>query len=232
MNDPYTVATNGCPEGVSPCLADGGLRVVANGVENKENLRSTSTTIKDPTDESDGIVLSASNLPIECRQFGGDKIWATMYEQMLRGKRVLLSETFEQWVLRFEHMAAPDWCAKFVTKQRLTDVQSNHAIFRIETPSVSLRVNVGTNYQGGDGETDWDGAVLPDLQFWQMDVGFEGLNLAGSLSGILGETADPVVDDEGRDIMEGIEAVRGAVEDYKVSGALGTHFEMLDMRGN
>lgn len=223
MNDPYTVATNGCPDGVSPCLADGGLRVVVNGEESKDYLRSTSTIIGHPTGEIGNIVLSASNLPIECRQFGGEKIWAIMHDQMLRGTRKLRSETFEEWVLRFEHMAAPEWCAKFVTEQRLTDVQSDHAIFKIETPSVALRVNVGTNHQG-DGETDWDGTVLPDLRFWQMDVGFEGLNLAGPLAGILGETANPVVDEEGHAVMEGLEAIRGAVGDYRVSGAFATKF--------
>ena len=95
------------------------------------------------------------------------------------------------------------------------------------TPAVTVRLNVGTNYQGG-GEVDWDGHVLPDLEFWQMDVGLHGLSLDNeSLSGILGETARPVLDEDGHEVMEGYDAFRGTVEDYRVSGPLGTDFALL-----
>lgn len=36
---------------------------------------------------AEGIAVSASNLPVECRQFGGDMIWARMYDEMLQGQR-------------------------------------------------------------------------------------------------------------------------------------------------
>ena len=62
------------------------------------------------------------------------------------------------------------------------------------TSSVTVGLNVGTNFQGNGG-VDWDGRVLPDLEFWQMDVGLDGLSLDNdSLIGILGETARPNVD--------------------------------------
>lgn len=84
--------------------------------------------------------------------------------------------------------------------------------------------------QGG-GELDWDGRVLPDLEFWQMDVGMDGVDIDNlSLSGILGETARPVLDEAGREVMEGFEAFRGTVDDYRVSGPLGTHFALLDKK--
>ena len=105
-------------------------------------------------------------------------------------------------------------------------VQSNHAIFQIVTPPVTVRLNVGTSFQG-NGELDWDGRVLPDLEFWQIDVGLHGLSIESeTLSGILGETARPVLDKDGHAVMKGDEAFRGTVEDYRVSGSLGTKFTL------
>ena len=224
VTNPYDVGTDGCPRGFSPCLADGGLRAIVDGEEVDDLLRFSRNEYV-----ADGIALSASNLPVECRQFGGDKIWANMYEEMLQGERQLsLDETFEDWILRFDHMAAADWCTQYIAQHDLVDLQSNHAIFKIETSSVTVRLNVGTNYQG-NGELDWDGRVLPDLEFWQMDVGLQGLSLESeSLSGILGETARPVVDMDGHEVMKGSAAFRGTVEDYRVSDALGTDFALLN----
>ena len=224
VKNPYDVHTNGCPSGASPCLSDGGLRAIVDG-EDVEGLLHFSR------DENvvEGIKVSASNLPVECRQFGGDKIWADMYDEMLRGTRQLAGEErFEDWILRFDDMAAPSWCAQYIGEHDLADLQSIHTVFKIVTSSVTLRLNVGTNSQG-EGELDWDGRVLPDLEFWQMDVGLDGLSIDHeSLSGILGETARPVLDDYGHEVMEGFEAFPGTVEDYRVSGPLGTHFALLD----
>lgn len=195
-------------------------------------LRTTPLTPPAPNiviymDHSGGLELSASNLPIECRQFGGDKIWAKMYEEMLQGRRVLPEANFEDWVMSFDYsMAAPDWCVKYIMEKGLNHVQSDHAVFRIDTPAVGVRLNVGINHQY-EGEYNWDGRVLPDLDFWQMDVGLEGLVLEDTLSGILGETVRPVVDAEGREVMDGLGAIRGTVEDYTVSDALGIDFALL-----
>ena len=61
-----------------------------------------------------------------------------------------------------------------------------------------------------------------------MDVGLDGLAIDNEhLSGILGETALPVVDENGAEVMEGYDAFRGSVEDYRVSDALGTDFALL-----
>eukprot|EP00903_Cladosiphon_okamuranus_P010195 g9654.t1 len=190
VEHPYTIDTDGCPEDVSPCLANCGLRMVVDGQKADELLRFSS---KVPV--ADGAIsVSASNLPVECRQFGGDKIWARQYEKMmLEGRRQLFDdESLEDWILKFDNtMAAPGWCAKYI---------------------------VG-----------WNGRVLPDLEFWQMDVGLDGLDVEKpALSGILGETARPVYDGSGKEVMEGFEAFRGTVEDYRVSGALGVRFALLD----
>lgn len=223
VKNPYDVDTGDCPGGVSPCLSNGGLRAVVDGVQKDDLLRSLR---KESVTES--ITVSASNLPVECHQFGGAKIWARMYEEMLQGRRELaVEDVFEDWVLRYDTMAAPDWCSRFIEQNDLADVQSVHAVFKIETPSTTVRLNVGTNYQG-DGELASDGRVLPDLEFWQMNVGMDGLSLENpSLSGLLGETARPVLDANGNPVMEGYEAFRGTVEDYRVDGPLGTDFAIL-----
>ena len=152
-----------------------------------------------------------------------------MYDEMIQGSRELLvEESFEDWILRFDHMAASDWCRQYIAQHNLADLQSNHALFKIVTSSVIVRLNVGTSLQG-NGELDWDGRVLPDLEFWQMDVGFHGLSVEHeTLSGILGETARPIVDKDGHEVMKGYEAFRGTVEDYRVSGPLGTDFALLN----
>ena len=222
VTNPYDVNTDGCPPDMSPCLSNGGLRAVVDGEEVDDLLRFSRDKYV-----TDGIAVSASNLPVECRQFGGDKIWARMYGEMLEGQRELaVEESFEDWILRFDHMAAPDWCAQYVAQNHLADVQSIYSVFKIVTSSVMVRLNVGTNFQGY-GELDWDGRVLPDLEFWQMDVGLDGLSLENeSLTGILGETARPVLDKDGRKVMQGYGAIRGAVEDYRVSSALSTDFAL------
>ena len=223
VKNPYDIDTDGCPSGTMPCLSDGGLRAVVDG-EEVEGLLHFSRN----EHVVDGITMSASNLPAECRQFGGDKIWARMYDEMLQGSRELaIEEQFEDWILRFDHMAAPEWCVQYIGQHDLSELQSIHAVFKIVTPTVTVRLNAGTNSQE-EGELDWDGRVLPYLEFWQMDVGLDGLSLDHeSLSGLLGETARPVLDVDGREVMEGFEAFRGTVGDYRVSGPQGTEFALL-----
>lgn len=46
-------------------------------------------------------------------------------------------------------------------------------------------------------------------------------------SGLLGETARPVVGADGMPVMHGAGAMRGEVENYRVDGPLGTDFHML-----
>ena len=227
VKDPYTTITDGCT-GVgidSVCLADGGLRATVNGDE--------ATHLLHPARHAHvagGVDVSSSNLPVECRQFGGDKLWARMYAEMQQGRRELKAETassFEDWVLSFDQMAAPGWCAKYIAEHGLEEVQSIHAILKIMTPTVDVRLNAGLGYQSY-GELNWDGRILPDLEFWQMDVGLDGLDIENEhLSGILGETARAVIDGDGHEILEGEGAFRGTVEDYRVSGALGTDFALL-----
>lgn len=101
-----------------------------------------------------------------------------------------------------------------------------HAVLKIDTPFVSVRVNVGINHQGR-GEKDWDGRVLPDLDVWQINMRLESLDFADALSGILWETARPELDKSSNPIMTGMEAIRATVEVYRVSGALGVDFHLV-----
>ena len=226
MKNPYDVDTNGRHSGISPCLTIGGLRALVDGEEVESLLRFS-------RDEyvTDGITVSSFNLPAECRQFGGDKIWPRMYDELLQGTRDLATEEpFEDWILRFDDMAAPNWCKIHIEQHDLADLQSIHSVFEIVTFAATIRLNVGTNYQGS-GDLDWNGRVLPDLEFWQMDVGLHGLSIENeSLSGLLGETARRVLDEGGREVMEGYETFHGTVEDYHVSGPLGTDFALLSRR--
>lgn len=228
VEEPYTVDTDGCPKGVSPCLANGGLRIHVDD-QRVERLHqfTRQASVADGT-----ILISASNLPVECRQFGGDRIWARIFEDMMVKTRQLRGDdSLEEWILKYNSMAAPDWCAKYIAENDLADLQSNHAIFKIETGTIMIRLNAGVNYQG-EGEKDWDGRTLPELEFWQMDVEIHGLNVDDpTLSGLLGETARAVYDENGEAIMEGFDAFRGTGEDYRVSSALGVHFPFLDQKG-
>lgn len=70
-----------------------------------------------------------------------------------------------------------------------------------------------------------DGRVLPELEFWQMDVHIEWLDVnPESVTGILGETMRPVLDETGAPSLTGAEAMRGNVEDFRVSGPLMSDF--------
>lgn len=64
VKNPYTTATDGCPTDVSPCLANGGLRAVVDGYDVEDLLHfSRRASVAGNT-----ILVSASNLPVECRQ--------------------------------------------------------------------------------------------------------------------------------------------------------------------
>lgn len=227
LNDPYTIDTEGCADDSLPCLADGALRIVVDGVEHND-LQVPSEAV-----ELEGErFFSSANLPVECRRFGGDRIWAAQFAEMATEQRSLrVSEKgFGEWILDEGSMAAPTWCAKFLEEKGLPGllaVQSNHAIVRVVTPTVSLRINIGVNHQ--DRVTSDDGAtvLVPELEFWQGDVGLERGQFSKTVSGMLGETSRPVLDVHGLPVMEGIGAIRGTPESYRVDGPFGVEFEQL-----
>ena len=68
VKDPHDLVSS-CPAGVSPCLADGSLRVVLDG---EEMLIAPGTV---PL--GDGVSVSAANLPGSCRSFGFEQVRRT-----------------------------------------------------------------------------------------------------------------------------------------------------------
>ena len=220
--EPYSGDTPGCPDGVFPCLADGGLRFVVDGQESNAFLSPIRNEIVE-----DAFELSSSNLPLECHEFGGGEEWELLYEEMRRGDRELAEPSFEEWVLSYPHMVAPEWCAKYISEIGLADEQSKQSVLRIVTADVIIRFSVGVNHRQ-PGKIDRFGRELPELDFWQSSVGLYGINLDNErLTGILGETARPVRDTNGEVITKGIKAMRGIVADYRVSSPVGKNFALL-----
>lgn len=229
VTDPYTTATNGCPHDLSvPCLADGGVRILVDG-EASTILQAPAVNVRLPGRSP--VVVSAANLPAECRPFGGDRIWATQFKQSMANQRGLRldSVSLGEWILQPHSLAAPTWCAKYLEEggsAGLLSTSSEHATIRVETPKASVRINVGVNYQ--DLETAPDGTVLvPELEFWQTDLGFDGLELSDSVTGLMGDTSRFVLDDEGVPVTSGLSALHGVVESYRVSGPFARDFEKL-----
>lgn len=222
--EPYSTETEGCPDDwYTPCLAENALRIIVDG---KEHLAVPTERSSLPGDAT----ITASNLPAECQPYGGDLIWANTFAQMCAQRRVSES-SFIDWVSSWsESTAAPGWCDKFLAEAGVEGAlmySSKHAVFSIDTPALAVRVHHGTNHQGSEALDD--GRVLPELEFWQMNVYVEHLDVnADTVTGILGETARPVLDEAGLPIMYGSAALRGEVEDYRISGPLATDFKHFD----
>lgn len=143
--NPYSTDTPGCaPDLVGPCLSDGVLKITIDGqvhapipVENKHL--------------NEGATMSVMNLPAECQPYGGDVMWARTFEQMTQRRLMIEPTSFSEWVLEWvDSTAAPLWCEKFINDfgaEDLLDSLSKHAVFRIQTSDVSVRLHHGTNHQ-------------------------------------------------------------------------------------
>ncbi|CAN0241248.1 unnamed protein product, partial [Ectocarpus fasciculatus] len=111
VTNPYETHMNdGCPDGVStPCLANGGLSVTVNGEKDTDD-NPLLHPVRAEILPGGSMEVSAANLPVECWGFGGDAIWARRYADMMaQGRRTESGQSFEDWVLSFDHMAAHDW---------------------------------------------------------------------------------------------------------------------------
>lgn len=228
VKNPYTIETGPCTVGDHglPCLANGALQLSLDG-ETLSELQYPGEVNDLPGD----MTIFAANLPAECQPFGGDRIWAAQYAEIMRAAhRSLRSINFSNWILEADTLAAPTWCEKFLNEKRLEGllrVQSNHAIFRVQTPTATLRINFGINHQdlvtGPDGHT----VIVPQLEFWQGDIGVERRQFSQSVGGMLGETTRLVYDASGIPVMNGLEVLSRPVESYEVSGPLGEDIEQL-----
>lgn len=222
--NPYTTEVEGCPgDWSAPCLSENALRITVGGEEQQ--------AVPDEAVRLAGnAIMLATNLPPECQPFGGDIVWAETFAKMTSRRLSRHVESFTKWAsMWIASTAAPTWCTKFIEEAGMEGVlasRSKHSVFRIQTPTLTVRLHHGTNHQGG--EVLPDGRVLPKLEFWQMNVHLEWYNLdEDTVTGMLGETIRPVLDEDGLPIMAGDDAMRGEVEDYRISGPLATDFKFF-----
>eukprot|EP00903_Cladosiphon_okamuranus_P009792 g9309.t1 len=212
-----------CPAGVSPCLADGALSVSIDGRE--ELLQPGTVSV------ATGVTVSAANLPGACRSFGFEKYWEKKkleYAQAL-GRRLSVEQSFGEWVLGDPTATNMEECTEYVARataiseEGMFEHQSEHASFQIVLPTARIRLSHGRLHQlpVRDPTNRFD---LPDHTTWQMNMAVDHNDVSGEATGILGETLIPTLDDSGMPIMQGMGAIRGSQEDYRVAGALGVYF--------
>ena len=226
-HDTTDVANDGSALG--PCLVNGGLRVTVDGREEMQGAGESHF--------EGGIHITAVNLPLECQRFGDYLMWGDLNEKqkLMHADRNLRSPglvtSIFDWLLEDSVMTAPPWCVKYPEELNgdvaaLAGLKSNRAVLRIESPNLSLRVNVGINTE--QEQTLEDGRMVPTASFWQMDVRVEDAKDIAIAKGMLGETARLVHDEQtGKAVMTGLGVLRGDVEDYRVMHPLGTEFKQL-----
>eukprot|EP00903_Cladosiphon_okamuranus_P020094 g18456.t1 len=221
-----------CPEGQSPCLADGALTVELDG----------ETALLAPGMVSLGpnVAIAAANLPGACRSFGFEKYWERKKaENAMMGRR--LSEQnglqdMSEWILGDPTATNMDECTEYVAdaigtggETGLFSHDSEHTSFQILTPMGLIRLSHGRLHQLPMRDPT-DRFDLPDHLTWQMNLAIDHHDLDERVArGILGETLVPTVDAKGKPIMQGMGSIRGSEEDYRVEGPQGTAFAQ-DMR--
>lgn len=241
---PHTSQTEGCLDAwYVPCLAENSLRITVDG-EVYEGIPVERASL--PGD----ALLTATNLPAQCQPKGDGDIWTNKSPQITTGHTEIGAkqpqqqqqlveagvgarrsrESFSAWASGWSaSTVAPTWCAEFLEgagAEGTLKYKGKHAVLRIETPALTVRLHHGTSWQEG-GAIEDDSGFLPGLEFWKMDVHLESYSLNPTVTGILGETMHPVLDGSGRAIMFGPGALRGEVDDYRVSGPLSTDFEFF-----
>ncbi|CAN0178112.1 unnamed protein product [Ectocarpus sp. 6 AP-2014] len=221
VSDPHNMDTS-CLEGFSPCLADGALTIKLDG---QESLTSPGEVILGP-----GVAISAINLPGACRSFGFEKYWERKKLQNAGGGRRLdlvgFMQDMGEWILSDPTATNMAECTEYVATAdtiSLFEHESEHASFQIMTPIGTIRLSHGRLHQLAvrDPTDQFD---LPDHLAWQMNVAIDHHDVSLEATGVLGETMVPVVDDDGKYIMKGLDAIRGSQEDYRVTGPLDTAF--------
>ncbi|CAM9631382.1 unnamed protein product [Ectocarpus fasciculatus] len=221
--DPHDLDSS-CPAGVSPCLADGALRVLLDG---EEKLLAPGTVSLAPD-----VEISAANLPGACRSFGFEKYWELKkLEYASYGRRLNDRPSMGEWILGDPTATNLDECVEYVARAEAEEGgvfahQSEHASFQIVTPKATIRLSHGRLHQVAmrDPTDQYD---LPDHLTWQMNMAVDHNQMSRDAKGILGETFVPTLDADGNPIMTGMEAIRGEQEDYRVEGALGMDFVQL-----
>ncbi|CAN0080080.1 unnamed protein product [Scytosiphon promiscuus] len=221
VTNPHSL-DSACPVGVSPCLADGALSVFIDG---SEELLQPGTVSPAP-----GVSVSVVNLPGECRSFGFEQYWErkTLEYAQAAGRR-LTTQSMGEWVLGDPTATNMAECMEYVEKATasgdagLFEHQSEHASFQVVMPTATIRLSHGRLHQLPMRDPT-DRFDLPDHTTWQMNMAVDHNDVGLEATGVLGETLVPTVDDSGMPIMQGMGAIRGSQEDYRVEGPLGVYF--------
>ncbi|CAM9763993.1 unnamed protein product, partial [Hapterophycus canaliculatus] len=212
--DPHNIESS-CPPGVFPCLADGSLSVVLDGVETLFAPGSV-TLGKD-------VAVSAVNIPGQCRSFGFEKYWERkQLENSRHGRRLGEPQSMAEWVLGDPTATNMDECIQYVMHTEtqaggLFSYNSEHVSFQIVTPKANVRLNHGRLHQIATRDPT-DQFDLPDHVTWQMNMGIDHHDVSRDATGILGETFTPTFDADGHHIMFGMESIRGSQEDCELLG--------------
>lgn len=186
----------------------------------------------------DGVSVTVVNVPGECRPFGFEKYWLAKVEEAAPAtnttpgaqRRLREAVPMSQWLLQDALKTNPVECKEYVDRavadDTLFDHQSEHSSFQITSPLVSVRINHGKIHQLAMRDPT-DTIDLPDHVAYQMNVQFNKLVLGDDPRGAIGETVHPVLDENGFPIMQGIRALRGDEEDYRVECFLCDDFAQL-----
>lgn len=187
-------------------------------------------------DTGDGVRVAAVNIPGECRPFGFEKDWLAKQQEQeaaaaTTARTLREAVPMSEWLLRDDLRTNPVECKEYVKSavetDTLFDYQSEHASFQVTTPLLSLRINHGKIHQLAMRDPT-DTIDLPDHIAYQMNVAFDKVVLGDNPQGAIGETIHPVLDEDGQAITQGIKAIRGDEEDYRVACLLCSEFAELN----
>ena len=78
----------------------------------------------------------------------------------------------------------------------LSNVQTNPSILRILHRLFTARVNIGVKYQDSV-HAPYGAILVPELEFWHVDLDLEWRRLSGIIGGMLGDTSCYSTGDEG-----------------------------------
>lgn len=212
--DPHSLDSD-CPEGVSPCLAEGALSVELDG---EIALLGPGEAVLGPD-----VAISAVNLPGECRSFGFEEYWERKRAEYAVGRRLLSDldglQSMQDWILGDPTATNMDECTEYVAEATaaggdagLFAHDSEHTSFQILTPIGYIRLSHGRLHQLPMRDPT-DRFDLPDHLTWQQNLAIDHFDLSFDSTGILGETLVPTLNEEGTPIMHGMGAIRGSEED-------------------
>lgn len=220
--EPHNMET-ACPVEVFPCLADGSLTVLLDGVE---ALAAPGTVSL-----ASGFDITAVNTPGECRSLGFTTyrekkkqqhaaFWAKKERGDAQDSRNLRAPlSMGEWILTDPTAANNAGCTEYIAHSAvvaggLFTHQSEHSIFRIVTPAAKIRLSHGSLYEPVKRDPT-DTISLPGHVSWQMNLAIDQIDVSHDAKGILGETVVPTRDADGNKIMHGVKCIRGMPEDCK-----------------